>query len=86
MRRDVWSTFTGQNATTRARWLHDSFGRLRDDRASLTHAIDTLTKQYDTEMAISNANVDNFLLIVNAIVIFLVQVKRGHRTLVRAVG
>ena len=80
MRLDVWSTFSGQNATTRARWLHDSFGRLRDDRASLAHAIDTLTKKYNSEKAIFNDNMDNFLLIVNAIVIFLVQVnsRRGH--------
>ena len=64
-----------QNASDRARWLHQLVADQRAQITALNRSIDDLEDSFDKNKVLMEDSMNNFFLIVNAIVVFLVQVR-----------
>ena len=64
-----------QNTSDRARWLHQLVADQRAQITALNRSIDDLEDGFDKNKELMEESMNNFFLIVNAIVVFLVQVR-----------
>ena len=71
----TFDLIANQNETQRARWLHHLYDQQREEIAALKLANASIYAKMETEKALMESSLDNFFLIVNAIVVFLVQVR-----------
>ena len=71
----TFDLIANQSKIERAKWLHHLYDQQRDEIAALKLANVSIYAKMETEKALMESSLDNFFLIVNAIVVFLVQVR-----------
>ena len=72
----TFDALIAQNETQRARWLHHLYDQQLEEIAVLKLANASIYAKMESEKALMESSLDNFFLIVNAVVVFLVQVRK----------